>query len=473
MKILKKILKEGGHRLHCTMTLPNRRTFLKNTATLAATLPFAKASLAATEVVAPKKTAPNLPAMVEADGRLRLDFTEEQLVLAGGLQPSMLVMKSGDIVVQAQLPEKPVDTGRMHYPSALGTVVSRDGGQTWKRIPLKPGDNGLNMEGGIVQLRDGTILSLDTYITPGKRPGEAIGQLYTSSDDWRTVKDPQDVSFDLPGASYPSKDDGGRPHAAQRLHRRIIELPNGDLLTTYYGWLEGDSTPSTYEPRMIKSRVLLARSQDRGQHWKLVSTVAVDPAVGTEGFGEPVIVRVSQGPKAGRLICQMRTGRELYECVSDDEGVTWTRARPRVFANLDINRTELWVDMFRHLKGKKGLLDEKNLEELPGAIVDPDLIELRGGLLVAAFGVRITQKGCWQEPRHPWNGNYLAISRDHGDTWSNVVRLTSGVLTTHYMAIEETPTDNRVFVTYDLGAWSKGMNRDVYGRFVTITVKPI
>ena len=110
---------------------------------------------------------------------------------------------------------------------------------------------------------------------------------------------------------------------------------------------------------------------------------------------------------------------------------------------------------------------------LPGAIVDPDLIELRGGLLVAAFGVRITQKGCWQEPRHPWNGNYLAISRDHGDTWSNVVRLTSGVLTTHYMAIEETPTDNRVFVTYDLGAWSKGMNRDVYGRFVTITVKPI
>ena len=459
-----------------------RRTFLKRTAVLTAAWPLAKPpTLAAAEAsapvvapapVAPKKNTPNLPTMVEADGRLRLDFTEERLVLAGGLQPSMLVMKSGAIVVQGQLPEKPVDTARMHYPYALGTVVSRDGGATWTRQPLAPGDNGVNLEGGIVQLRDGTILALDTYVTKGRRDGEAFGQLYTSTDDWRTVSGPKDVPFALPGAIYPSKDDGGRPHEAQRLHRRILELPNGDLLTTYYGWQEGDATPSTYEPRMIKSRVFLARSTDGGQHWRLVSTVAVDSAVGTEGFGEPVIVRVSKGPHAGRLICQMRTGRELYEARSDDEGRTWTRARPRVFANLDVNRTELWVDMFRHLRGRSGkMLDEKNLEELPGAVVDPDLIELRSGLLMAAFGVRITQKGCWSEPRHPWNGNYLAFSRDHGDTWSNVVRMTSGVLTTHYMAIEETPTDNRLFVTYDLGGWSKGMNRDIYGRFVTITEK--
>jgi hypothetical protein len=410
--------------------------------------------------------------MVEADGHLRLDFAEERLVLAGGLQPSMLVTKSGTIIVQAQLPEKPFPTERMHYPSALGTVVSRDNGQTWTRIPLKPGDNGLNMEGGIAQLRDGTILSLDTYMIPSReRAEQGVGQLYVSKDEWRTVEGPLDAFFDLPNTSFPSKDDGGRPHEAQRLHRRILELPNGDLLTTFYGWMKGDNTPSTYESRMIKSRVMLARSSDRGRHWKFVSTVAVDPSVGTEGFGEPVIGRVSKGPRAGRLICFMRTGRELYEATSDDEGRTWTKARPRTFAGLDINRTELWVDMFRHVKGRKGFLDEKNTDELPGAVVDPDLIELRSGLLVAAFGVRITQKGCWAEPRHPWNGNYLAFSHDHGETWSNVVRLTSGVLTTHYMAIEETPTDNRIFVTYDLGGWSKGMNRDIYGRFVDVTVK--
>ncbi len=50
--------------------------------------------------------------------------------------------------------------------------------------------------------------------------------------------------------------------------------------------------------------------------------------------------------------------------------------------------------------------------------------------------------------------------------------MTSGVLTTHYMAIEETPTDNRIYVTYDLGGWSRGMHRDIYGRFVDVAIKP-
>lgn len=203
-----------------------------------------------------------------------------------------------------------------------------------------------------------------------------------------------------------------------------------------------------------------------------MSTIAVDPTLGTEGFTQPVLVRVSQGPREGRLICLMRTGRELLDqSRSDDYGRTWTPVRPRVFGHLDTNRTELWVDLFRQIKGRTGLLNEENQEELPGAVVDPDVIELRNGLLVAAFGVRITEKACWVEPRHPWNGNYLAVSRDQGDTWSNVVRMTSGVLTTHYMTVQETPTDNQLFVTYDLGGWGRGATRDIVGRFVTVTPK--
>ena len=73
--------------------------------------------------------------------------------------------------------------------------------------------------GGITQLRDGTIVALDTYIMPGERDGEGVGQLYTSSDDWKTVEGPIDVPFELPNHDfYGSTDDGGRPHAAQRLH---------------------------------------------------------------------------------------------------------------------------------------------------------------------------------------------------------------------------------------------------------------
>jgi hypothetical protein len=49
-----------------------------------------------------------------------------------------------------------------------------------------------------------------------------------------------------------------------------------------------------------------------------------------------------------------------------------------------------------------------------------------------------------------------------------VVRITSGVLTTHYMAIEETPKENTLYLTYDLGGWSKGLRRDVIGRTLKV-----
>src|ERR1051326_4176029 len=113
---------------------------------------------------------PNIPLMIEADGQLRLDFGKEILVLPRGLQPSLLRTRSGALVVQAQIPQKPFPTTRMVYPSAMETRISRDDGQTWTVLPLKPNENGLNMEGGAVQLRDGTILALDTYITPGPKP---------------------------------------------------------------------------------------------------------------------------------------------------------------------------------------------------------------------------------------------------------------------------------------------------------------
>jgi hypothetical protein len=433
----------------------------------------ARAATTSGVTTAALEPAKNTPELIHSDGSIKLSFGEERVVLPRGLQPSMLITRSGAIILQAQVPEKPLPSNRMSYPYAMSTRVSRDGGLSWTDIPLTRGENGLNMEGGILQLRDGTILALDTYITPGERPDQGMGQLYTSHDDWRAVEGPQDVTFDLPGIDWESKDDGGRPHRAQRLHRRILELPSGDLLTTIYGRMKGDDEPCTYMPAMKKSRVMVARSSDRGRSWTFVATVAADPSVGTEGFGEAVLCRVSKQPHAGRLICMMRTGRELRESVSDDEGVTWSPHAPRVFADLNVCKTELWVDMFRDLKNAKGKpLDENNPDDLRGAVVDPDLIELRSnGVLVAAFGVRIPQKFCWRKPDHPWNGNYLAFSRNNGQTWTTVVRMTSGALTTHYMAIEETPRDNEIYVTYDLGGWSKGMRRDVIGRTVTVTAE--
>lgn len=446
----------------------SRRKFLQNTSLLLAGIPLMRMKGFSTPLQT-QQLPDNVPQTVLADKRVRLKFDKEVMVMNDGLQPSMLCTRRGTLIVQSWLSVKPFPQKRIFYPYAVRTVVSRDGGNNWTEFRLKEGDNGVDMEGGIIQLKDGSIVVLETYVTPGEKPGTGAGLLFTSNDDYKTLQGPIDITFNLPGADfYGSADDTGRPQVAMRLHRRIIELPNGDLLTTLYGWLQGDNEPSGYVPSMKKTRVMLLRSKNKGRHWDLVSTIAADNAVGTEGFGEPVIVRVSKGPKAGRLICQMRTGRELYTNVSDDEGKTWTKAKPLVYAGIDVYKTELWKEMFKDVKIKEVLITE-NPNEIIGAVVDPDLIELRSGVLVAAFGVRIPARANKINPTHPWNGNYLAFSLDHGETWSHVVRLTTGIVTTQYMTVEELPQNNELFVVYDFGYRGNKTGRYTYGRKVKLS----
>lgn len=444
------------------MTPYNRRHFIKQSAFAMAALPLAR--LQGFDIIR------NKPEVLVSNKKIRCTFGDERMIMNDGLQPTMLSTRSGALVLQSQLSSKPHPQERIFYPYAVKTVVSRDAGKTWNEFPLKPNDNGVNIEGGIIQLRDGTILALETYVTPGATDNEGKGLLFYSNDDYKTLQGPVDITFNIPNGNFHgSTDDGGRPHAAMRLHRRILELPNGDLLTTIYGWMKGDDLPSGYEPRMRKSRVMLFRSKNKGRHWDYVSTIASGDA-GTEGFGEPVIVRVSKGPKKGRLICFMRTGQAMYESISEDGGNTWSEAKPRVFAGLDVYKTDEWAEMFKDVK-RKGQLIKDNPVEYFGAVVDPDLIELRSGVLVAAFGVRIPARACWTNPKHPWNGNYLAFSTDYGDTWSHIIRMTSGVFTTHYMTIEETPRDNELFVAYDFGHWTCKEGRYTYGRPLTISTR--
>ncbi len=192
---------------------------MRTTFTILLTLSGLKSVCAVDDTATPAPVAATKhePKLILSDGKLRLTFGEERVILPRGLQPSLLRTHSGALLLQAQLPQKPFPAKRIAYPYAMSTRVSRDGGLTWTTIPLKPGDNGLNMEGGAVQLRDGTIVALDTYVVPGEVPGMGVGQLYLSTDDWKTVRGPRDVLFDMPRAKFTgSSDDGGRPHAAQR-----------------------------------------------------------------------------------------------------------------------------------------------------------------------------------------------------------------------------------------------------------------
>lgn len=99
--------------------------------------------------------AANTPQILVNDSRVHLAFGLENLVIAGGLQPSMLYTREGSIVVQSHQPEPSLPSKRYVSHSAMGTVVSHNNGQTWSPFLPQSGHNGVNMEGGAIQLRDG------------------------------------------------------------------------------------------------------------------------------------------------------------------------------------------------------------------------------------------------------------------------------------------------------------------------------
>lgn len=393
------------------------------------------------------------------DPRLRLQASPEIMAINGGLQPFAIATSSDTLLAQVQLPERSYPDERIVFHWMIGSFVSRDGGDSWTRVEHRPGKNELYMEGGSIVLPDGKMFLLDTYVTEGPK-GEGRGLAQIFSNDLRTFEGPLEITFDLPGMDFDGVDDGGNAHLAERLHRRILALPDGDLLATIYGWFYEDNTAVDYMPNGRKVRTLLLRSSNQGRHWRLVSTIAVGPDLGTEGIGEPDMVRISQGSHAGRLICYMRTGRALYQCISDDDGVTWTPPEAQQFGIIDVYDPTPWEKFFEDTSDLPGYA-----RDMHGCFVDPNLIELKNGVLACAFGLRMTEKLCWVNPHHERNGNYLAFSFDHGATWSHIVQLTSAIMTTHYMNILELEP-NLLHVLYDReGRWEGGYWDGTKGRF--------
>jgi hypothetical protein len=341
------------------------------------------------------------PTELARDRRIRVSGTEPVLAIDGGLQPFLFCSSRGTLVVQSQLPERPFGTKRkMTFSWRLGTAVSRDGGRSWQRFVHEPGKDEVNLEGGVAALGDGTILALDTYVVPRGSPGRGVGELWVSRDDWRSLEGPADVDFELPRVVFDaSSDDGGHPHRAARLHRSILEPPGGELIGSMYAWYAEDTAPNAYMPSMKKTRSILVRSADRGRSWRAGATIAADSGVGTEGFGEPVVARVTRGECAGRLVCLMRTGGDLYGCHSDDDGASWSPARPVSLPGVDIYDTPSWEARFA------ARTDDlvKRYPWMQGSVVDPDLVEMRSGVLACAVGVRIPERACWGDD-HPLRG---------------------------------------------------------------------
>ena len=375
---------------------------------------------------------------------MRVVVGEEKLLILGGLQPFMLSAQSspGVLVVQAFTnPPGYTRPPKNSYPGYPATFRSTDFGETWQPwFPSKAQSIGPVFEGCATQLKDGATLILEWIAEGPQSNGEFVGRIWESRDIWKTLAGPFDARIALPEAKG-GYDDGGKPYGGVNLHRSLLEMPNGDLLATGYGWFKGDNTPSPYMATMMKFRSILLRSVDRGRHWSLLSTIAVDPLVGEEGFCEPVLLRLSQGVHKGRLIALLRTGSNkvltdpkfnfIYQTESDDDGKTWTRPHPVPFQG-----------------------------------VDPDLIELHNGVLVAGFGWRTPEAMRSQgQELGPNHGIYIGFSFDQGTTWTRITPVYKG-RTTSYLTVREV-SPNRLLVVYDKEWWGH-KDRGIMGRFIDL-----
>lgn len=218
----------------------------------------------------------------------------------------------------------------------------------------------------------------------------------------------------------------------------MIELPEGRLLATLYGYFEGDNVPIPMDhpdmkkpvPGFNKYRTLLAESKDRGASWSFVSTIAYDPNLGQEGPCEPALARLSDG----KLLCIMRTGYTHHPMVtshSSDQGRTWSKP------------------VSTGLTG-----------------VDPQLIVLSNGLVACAYGVK-EYDGNRRERR-------IMFSGDGGKTWSHNTVVFAGYGGSYPDALEIEP--GKLLYVYDVNGFPEpGQTTPPrnYLRMVTVTVRPV
>lgn len=244
-------------------------------------------------------------------------------------------------------------------------AVTRDGGRSWQKL-ARGNVPGLNL------LADGTVMGMPMRSRPiEERPGYFTTALFESEDGGETFGEPIEAELHVPDATSGI----GHAFAAGPLFfRSIVQMPDGALLATFYGWFEGDESPVPGQEGSFRYRTWLMRSEDRGRHWAYHATVAYDPEIGTEGYCEPVMKLLPDGS----LICLLRTGGDnrpyhldnpLMAAWSEDGGLTWTEPVRTGFEG-----------------------------------VAPDLVVMADGTLACTTG----RPGAW-----------LLLSADNGHTWSD------------------------------------------------------
>lgn len=366
---------------------------------------------------------------------IQVELGPEGLVSPGSAWPYLFQSAEGTTIALGH--KKWVDG--LHDPIPF-TVRSFDGRKTWEEWkPAAAQGPGPVTEGTVLQMPDGRILIFNIYFEH-VRDKLFEGKLWVSADGGRTISGPEAMRVEVPDAEISNRNDRGDVVSRINMRRSMVRLPGGDLLASAYGLFKQDRSPVEYPPLGGRQpRSYLLRSRDEGRTWAFYSNIAVPPNE-QEGFAEPVLVQLKHGDRAGRLICQMRSGREnpVYQTESDDEGKSWTQPRPLRWTYSRFGRQ-------RDIIG-----------------VDPDLIEMSDGTLVMSYG---------HKPDYQDHGNFLAFSLDQGATWIGETRLNWSI-TSAYTGVREV-NPGTLFVIYSNTAERqaskyRGATFNIVGRTVVV-----
>lgn len=272
----------------------------------------------------------------------------------------------------------------------LRTERSVDGGKTFTQLKTPVPVNSMT------QLADGSLVAVDFRtakigsVKPSTRQRRlpAAGAKQFRTTFWR--------SHDY-GATWVKRRGQVSASGAYDVvyfQRGIVAAKNGSLLATTYGYLHGQN----------KYRSMLARSTDGGATWRIISTIAAQPAGRkTEGMSEPTMARAADGDLVvvmrqsapiNRNVCNGAfQGAGLVITRSSNDGATWTPPRPLAGRGLDVHNV---------------------------SSADPNLTRITEGQLLLSYG-------------RP--GNRILVSPDgNGKTWGNMT-LTDSAVSSGYTSI--------------------------------------
>lgn len=173
------------------------------------------------------------------------------------------------------------------------------------------------------RLRDGTLISID-FIPEWTDAGHKTTDLkvWKSADNGKTWDFSKGTFTPTPGRSIGPMSNG------LRVHRRVIELADGTIMVPAYTYFR--------ETASVASSIIL-QSTDKGKTWTMRSEI---PAPGSGTPQRPGTNEVGWTYTAdGRLIAVLRAIEQpqgegqgtlayLWAAYSDDDGLTWTDAKP-------------------------------------------------------------------------------------------------------------------------------------------------